>query len=79
MRLPEFASEAVRCNAMRDSDQPAGELSYWLVPEARGRGLASAAVRLMMSIVASTTILRSVVLDVQATNVPSLQLLPVRP
>ncbi len=74
LRLPEFASDAVRCAAIWSSDQPAGELSYWLVPQARGRGSAGAAVRLMMSIVASTTMLRSVVLDVEPTNAPSVRL-----
>ena len=35
------------------SDQPAGELSYWLLPDARGRGLAFAAVTEMMEIAAN--------------------------
>ncbi len=74
LRLPEFASEAVRCEAVRDSDQPAGELSYWLVPEARGRGLAQAAVQLMMSSVVPATGLRSVVLDIEAGNAQSMRL-----
>jgi RimJ/RimL family protein N-acetyltransferase len=68
LRLPQFASEAVRCEAVRESDQPAGELSYWLVPEARGRGLACAAVRMMISSVLVDTGLRSVVLDIEAGN-----------
>jgi RimJ/RimL family protein N-acetyltransferase len=71
VRLPEFASEAVRCEAVREADQPAGELSYWLVPEARGRGLAYAAVRLMMVSVIAGAGLRSVVLDIEAGNVAS--------
>jgi ribosomal-protein-alanine N-acetyltransferase len=71
VRLPQFASEAVRCDAVDEVDQPAGELSYWLVPEARGRGLASAAVRLMMTSVVAGTGLRSVVLDIEAGNVAS--------
>jgi ribosomal-protein-alanine N-acetyltransferase len=70
VRLPQFASEAVRCDAVDDGDQPAGELSYWLVPQARGRGLAYAAVRMMASLVAGTG-LRSVVLDIEAGNVAS--------
>lgn len=74
LRLPQFASEAVRCEAIRDSDQPAGELSYWLVPEAQGRGLALAAVRMMMSSVVAATGLRSVVLDIEAGNTRSIQL-----
>jgi hypothetical protein len=32
LRLPAFASEAARRQARRQSDQPAGELSYWLAP-----------------------------------------------
>jgi [ribosomal protein S5]-alanine N-acetyltransferase len=68
VRLPEFASEAVRCAAVREVDQPAGELSYWLVPEARGRGLAYAAVRLMLVSVVASAGLHSVVLDIEAGN-----------
>jgi [ribosomal protein S5]-alanine N-acetyltransferase len=74
LRLPQFASEAVRCEAVRESDQPAGELSYWLVPESRGRGLASAAIRMMLSSVVARTGLRSVVLDIEAGNAPSMRL-----
>jgi [ribosomal protein S5]-alanine N-acetyltransferase len=71
LRLPEFASGAVRCDGVREADQPAGELSYWLVPEARGRGLAYAAVRLMMVSVVAGTGLRSVALDIEAGNLAS--------
>ena len=71
VRLPEFASEAVRCDAVREQDQPAGELSYWLVPPARGQGLAYAAVRLMMVSVMAGAGLRSVVLDIEDGNLPS--------
>lgn len=74
VRLPQFASEAVRCEAIRESDRPAGELSYWLVPNARGRGLAFAAVRMMMSSIVPATGLRSVVLDIEASNAPSIRL-----
>jgi RimJ/RimL family protein N-acetyltransferase len=74
LRLPKFASDAVRCQAMRESDQPAGELSYWLVPEARGRGLAEAAVREMLESVVAPTGLRSVVLDIEVDNAPSIRL-----
>lgn len=74
LRLPEFASDAVRCEAIDDeADLPAGELSYWLVPAARGRGLADAAVRLMIQI-ASSTKLRSVVLDIEPGNAASVRL-----
>ena len=71
VRLPEFASEAVRCDAVHQIDQPAGELSYWLLPHARGGGLAYAAVRKMMASVVAGTGLRSVVLDIEAGNVAS--------
>jgi RimJ/RimL family protein N-acetyltransferase len=74
LRLPEFASDAVRCEALGEADLPAGELSYWLVPPARGRGLAGAAVRLMMSSIVSATKLRSVVLDIEPGNAPSVRL-----
>jgi RimJ/RimL family protein N-acetyltransferase len=74
LRPPESASDAVRCEAMRASDQPAGELSYWLVPSARGRGLAYAAVQLMLSSVVAGSGLRSVVLDIETDNIPSLRL-----
>jgi len=74
VRPPESASEAVRCDAVHESDRPAGELSYWLVPEARGRGVAYAAVRMMMASVVAGTELRSVVLDIEASNVASQRL-----
>lgn len=74
LRLPEFASDAVRCEAIRESDQPAGELSYWVVPEARRRGIAQAAVLAMMNSVVPATGLRSVVLDIEDDNLASLRL-----
>lgn len=74
LRMPQFASDAVRCEAMLESDQPAGELSYWLVPEARGRGLAFAAVKLMLSSVLPATGVRSVVLDIEHDNAASIRL-----
>lgn len=74
LRLPEFASDAVRCHAVQDGDFPAGELSYWLVPGARGRGVAHAAVRMMMTSVVPRTGLRSVVLDIEDDNLASLRL-----
>jgi RimJ/RimL family protein N-acetyltransferase len=74
LRLPEFASDAVRCEAMRASDLPAGELSYWVVPEARGRGVALAAVRAMMASVVPATGIRSVVMDIEDDNLPSLRI-----
>ncbi len=74
LRPPHLASDAVRCEAVGAADQPAGELSYWLVPEARGRGLAYAAVRLMLSTVVPAIGLRSVVLDIEAGNIASMRL-----
>lgn len=74
VRPPELASEAVRCEAVRESDRPAGELSYWLLPQARGRGVAYAAVRLMMDSVVRGLGLRSVVLDIEDGNLPSVKL-----
>lgn len=73
LRLPKFASEAVRCAAVGDSDQPAGELSYWLLPEARGRGLAHAAVGLMIRCIVGDLGLRSLVLDIEDGNVASVR------
>jgi RimJ/RimL family protein N-acetyltransferase len=67
IRLPQFASEAVRSAAVQTSDQPAGELSFWLLPDARGRGLAFAAVSEMMKIAADEG-LHSLVLDIEEGN-----------
>jgi RimJ/RimL family protein N-acetyltransferase len=74
LRLPQFASDAVRCEAVRESDQPAGELSYWLVPQARGQGLARAGVELMLNAIVPATGVRSVVLDIEAGNLASMRL-----
>jgi [ribosomal protein S5]-alanine N-acetyltransferase len=74
LRMPGHASPATSCAAIVSGDQPVGELSYWLLPAARGRGLAEAAVRAMMQSVAATTNLRSVVLDIETTNSTSLRL-----
>jgi RimJ/RimL family protein N-acetyltransferase len=72
VRLPEFASEAVRCASLQPSDQPAGELSYWLLPDARRRGLAFTAVTEMMKIAASAG-LKSLVLDIEEGNRASIR------
>jgi [ribosomal protein S5]-alanine N-acetyltransferase len=72
VRLPESASEAVRCDAVRTRDQPAGELSYWLLPEARGRGLAFTAVTEMTKIAADLG-LKSLVLDIEEENAASIR------
>jgi RimJ/RimL family protein N-acetyltransferase len=74
LRMPGHASPATTCDAIVADDAPVGELSYWLVPAARGRGLAGAAVEAMMELVARTTDLRSVVLDIEVDNAASLRL-----
>jgi RimJ/RimL family protein N-acetyltransferase len=72
VRLPQFASDAVRCAAVQPGDQPAGELSFWLLPEARGRGLAFTAVTEMMEIAANAGLM-SLVLDIEEGNVASIR------
>jgi RimJ/RimL family protein N-acetyltransferase len=72
IRLPHFASEAVRSAAVRISDQPAGELSFWLLPDARGRGLAVAAISEMMKVAADVG-LNSLVLDIEEGNLASIR------
>ena len=72
IRLPQFASEAVRSAAVQISDQPAGELSFWLLPDARGRGLAFAAVSEMIKIAADAG-LHSLVLDIEEGNLASIR------
>jgi RimJ/RimL family protein N-acetyltransferase len=71
VRGPEHASSVVRCAAVRRSDQPVGELSYWVDVTARGRGVATAAVRAMLGLVAATTPLHSVVFDIETDNTAS--------
>ena len=71
--MPGHASPATTCEAIRPTDSPVGELSYWLVPSARGRGLAGAAVRKITDQIGATTNLRSLVLDVEKTNAASIR------
>jgi [ribosomal protein S5]-alanine N-acetyltransferase len=73
LRLPGRASPATTCAAIVASDHPVGELSYWLVPAARGRGLAQAGVLAMLRSIADTTDVRSVVLDIEESNAPSIR------
>jgi RimJ/RimL family protein N-acetyltransferase len=47
-------------------------LSYWLLPESRGRGLASAAVTEMLRIAAASG-LNSLVLDIEEENAASMR------
>lgn len=74
LRLPGHASAATSCEAIVPADAPVGELSYWLVPAARGRGLAAGAVREMLGLAAATTRLRTVVLDIEPVNTASVRL-----
>ncbi len=74
LRLPGHASPATTCEAVAASDRPAGELSYWLVPAARGRGLAGAAVTAMLATEVPGSAMRSVVLDIEETNAASIRL-----
>lgn len=67
-RLP-----ATTCAAIRASDHPAGELSCWVLRDARGRGVASAAVAAILHRARRLEALRSVVLDIEADNVASLR------
>jgi [ribosomal protein S5]-alanine N-acetyltransferase len=68
LRMPGHASSATSCAAVAAADGPVGELSYWLLPAARGRGIAGAAVERMVEWAAAATELRSVVLDIEVTN-----------
>ena len=68
LRLPGHASPATSCAAIRAGDHPVGELSYWVLPQARGRGLAGHAVAAMLDHARATTDLRSVVLDIESDN-----------
>jgi len=58
---------------MRRSDQPAGELSYWVLPQARGRGVAGAAVALMLNRARRLGGVSSVVLDIEVDNLASVR------
>jgi RimJ/RimL family protein N-acetyltransferase len=74
LRLPGRASAATEGAAIRPADHPVGELSYWVLPDARGQGLATAAVRAMLERARDTTDIRAVVLDIERDNRPSLRL-----
>jgi RimJ/RimL family protein N-acetyltransferase len=74
LRLPGRASAATRCSAIRSADQPAGELSYWVLPDARGRGVATAAALAALDLARDLATMRSVVLDVEIDNTPSLRI-----
>ena len=74
LRMPGHASPATTCEAITPDDQPAGELSYWLLPNARGKGLGRLAVQEMVRTVVAGSRLRSVVLDVEESNLASMAL-----
>jgi len=74
LRMPGHASTATTCAAIVPADAPVGELSYWLLPAARRRGLARAGIETMIEWAAAATELRAVVLDIEETNDASLRL-----
>jgi len=73
LRLPGRASPATTCDAIRPGDQPVGELSYWVLPHARGRGVATAAVTAMLELARHMDEVRSVVLDIETDNLASIR------
>ena len=73
LRMPGRASAATTGPAIRASDRPVGEFSYWVLAEARGRQVASAAVGVMLDRARRTREVRSVVLDIELDNVASLR------
>lgn len=73
LRLPGKASPATTCDAIRRSDHPVGELSYWVLPYARGRGVATAAATMMLDVARGIEEVRSVVLDIEIDNLPSIR------
>jgi RimJ/RimL family protein N-acetyltransferase len=74
LRLPGRASPATTCSAIRPEDQPAGELSYWVLPDARGQGVATAAVLAAVELARELGTMLSVVLDIEIDNAPSLRI-----
>jgi RimJ/RimL family protein N-acetyltransferase len=74
LRMPGHASPATTCAAMTPEDGSVGELSYWVVPSARGRGIATAGVRAMLSQAHDLRAMRSVVLDIEVDNLASRRL-----
>ncbi len=72
LRLPGHTSSATADTVIRRDERPAGELSYWVLPAARGQGLAGAAVGLMLPR-ARAAGCASVALDIEADNLGSLR------
>jgi RimJ/RimL family protein N-acetyltransferase len=73
LRLPGRASPATTCDAIRPDDHPVGELSYWVLPHARGRGVATAGVAAMLDLTREMDGIRSVVLDIEDENLASIR------
>ena len=73
LKLPGRASPATTCAAIRPEDQPVGELGYWVLPHARGRGVATAAVEAMLDLVRGREDVHSVVLDIETDNAASIR------
>ena len=71
VRPPGLASAAIDFAGLRPGERPAGELSYWLLPQARGRGLARAGVAAMLELMREAGQMRAVVLDIEVGNAPS--------
>jgi RimJ/RimL family protein N-acetyltransferase len=72
LRLPGKASPATACAAIRASDHPVAELSYWVLAHARGRGVATAAAQAMLDVARGRRDIRSVVLDIEVDNIASI-------
>ncbi|HEY1567759.1 MAG TPA: GNAT family N-acetyltransferase [Solirubrobacteraceae bacterium] len=73
LKLPGRASPAATCDAIRPDDHPLGELSYWVLPHARGRGVATAAVEAMLDLVRRMEGVHAVVLDIETDNAASIR------
>ena len=73
LKLPGRASPATTCDAIRSDDHPVGELSYWVLPDARGRGVAAGAAAAMLDIAREMTEVHSVVLDIETDNLASIR------
>jgi ribosomal-protein-alanine N-acetyltransferase len=71
VRVDPHVSAAVDFAALAPNERPTGELSYWILPEARGRGLARAGVAAMLQLVRTAGELRSVLLDIEVGNLAS--------
>jgi RimJ/RimL family protein N-acetyltransferase len=73
LRLPGKASPATSCEAIRPADHPVAEMSYWVLPHARGRGVATAAAGAMLDLAHEIEDVRSVVLDIELANLVSVR------